>query len=265
MFESGDNATICGPRRLTRVGHRHHRGRRPRRVHAQAEAGRAGPDAARPRHRPAGRRPGGGGDPGLGGGPGRHDGRVRGGRRRHPPGRDPGRGVLGTHPRDEHQRRLRDVRGGPPGRDAAGDLRLVEPRGRVHAALGLPRARLRVSRAGHLLRGVQGGGGGAGGDVPPPVRPGRDLPADPVLLPAAGERADAVDLAVARRRGPAVRGVPDRGPAGVPRRLRGVGQHPRRLGLAGRGQGPRLRAAGRRGGVRRRGHCGRGRRPGPGV
>ena len=39
---------------------------------------------------------------------------------------------------------------------------------------------------------------GAGRDVPPPVRPGRDLPADPVLLPAPGERADAVHLAVAR-------------------------------------------------------------------
>ena len=34
----------------------------------------------------------------------------------------------------EHQRRLRRVRGGPPGRDAPGDLRLVQPRGRLHPA-----------------------------------------------------------------------------------------------------------------------------------
>ena len=55
----------------------------------------------------------------------------------------------------------------------------------------------------------------------------------------------------------AVRGLPDHGTAGVPGHLRGLGQHPRRLGLAGRGQGPGLPAAGRRGSLRRRD-------PGPG-
>ena len=93
-----------------------------------------------------------------------------------------------------------------------------------------------------------------GRDVPLPVRPGRHLRAHPVLLPAAGERPDAVDLAVPGRRRPALRGVPDRRAARVPGHLRGLGQHPRRLGLAGRGPGPGLPAAGRRGGLRRRGH-----------
>ena len=50
----------------------------------------------------------------------------------------------------------------------------------------LPRPGLRVPRAGHLLRGVQGDGGGAGLDVPRPLRDGRDLPAHPVLLRAPG-------------------------------------------------------------------------------
>ena len=54
------------------------------------------------------------------------------------------------------------------------------------------------------------------------------------------------------RRGPALRGVPDRREARLPGHLRGVRQHPRRLGLPGRGQGAGLRAARRRGGVRRR-------------
>ena len=259
-----DQAGSAGARgRVTGVGHRHYRGGRPRRFHAAAEAGRAGADAAAARHRPAGRRARGGGGPGVGDRHGRHDRRVRGSRRGHPPGRDPRRGALAAHPRGEHQRRLRDVRGGAARRDAAGDLRLVQPRGRVHAALGVPGARLRLSRARYLLRGLQGRCGGPGRHVPLPVRPGRDLPADHVLLPAPDERADAVDVAVTGRRGTAVRGVPDRGAAGVPRSLRGLGQHPRRLGLAGRGEGARLRAAGRRGGVRRRGPRRGGTCPGP--
>ena len=55
---------------------------------------------------------------------------------------------------------------------------------------------------------------------------------------------------------PAVRGLPDRA-ARIPGHLRGLGQHPRRLGLAGRGRGAGLPAAGRRGSLRRRD-------PGPG-
>ena len=54
-----------------------------------------------------------------------------------------------------------------------------------------------------------------------------DLPAHHVLLPAADERADAVDLAVPGRRGAAVRGLPDHARARVPGDLRGVRQHPR--------------------------------------
>ena len=146
---------------------------------------------------------------------------------------------------------------------AAGHLRLLQPRGRIRAPRGLPGARLRLPGAGHLLRGVQGGHRGAGRDVPPPLRPGRDLRSHPVLHPAAGRRADAVHLAVAGRRRPAVRGLPDHGTAGIPGHLRGLGQHPRRLGLAGRGQGPGLPAAGRRGRLRRRDPGpGPGRRPG---
>ena len=61
----------------------------------------------------------------------------------------------------------------------------------------------------------------------------------------------------------ALRGLPDRRTARVPRRLRRLRQHPRRLGLAGRGPGARLPAAGRRGGLRRRDHR-RARRAGPG-
>jgi hypothetical protein len=185
-------------RRLTGVGHRHHRSRGPRRVHAEAEAGPPRTYAAGTRRRPADGRPGRGGHPGLGDRHRRDDGRLPGGGRRHPPGRHPRRGVLAAHPRAEHQRQLRDVRGGPAGRDAASDLRLVQPRGGIHPAFGVPGARLRLSRAGHLLRRLQGQRRGAGRDVPPPVRPGRGLRADTVLLPAAGQRANAIHLAVAR-------------------------------------------------------------------
>ena len=53
------------------------------------------------------------------------------------------------------------------------------------------------------------------------------------------------------------------GQARVPGHLRGIRQHARRLGVAGRGGGARLSAQGRRGGVRRRDHRGAG-RTGPG-
>ena len=61
-----------------------------------------------------------------------------------------------------------------------------------------------------------------------------------------------VHLAVSRRRRAALRGVPVRAAARIPGHLRGVGQHPGRLGLAERGEVARLRAAGRRRGLRRR-------------
>src|SRR5207247_10796274 len=94
---------------------------------------------------------------------------------------------------------------------AAGHLRFLEPYGGVLPALGVPRARLRLPRARHLLRGGQGDRGGAGRALPPPLWHGRDLPADPDLLGAAAECAVAVHLAFPRRRWTAVRGLPDGG------------------------------------------------------
>jgi len=86
-----------------------------------------------------------------------------------------------------------------------------KPRGGVHPARGLPGARLRLPQAGtpttasrrrRWRRWPRCTTNGTGMDA--------YLPADLVLLPAAAERPDAVHLAVARRRGPALRGLPDR-------------------------------------------------------
>ena len=62
------------------------------------------------------------------------------------------------------------------------------------------------------------------------------------------ERSVAVHLAFPRRRRAAVRGLPDRGRPGLPGGLRGVGEHPGRVGEPGRGPGAGVRAPGRRGG-----------------
>src|SRR5215831_12125330 len=156
---------------------------------------------------------------------------------------------------------------GAAGGRAAGDLRLVQPRGRVRAAGELPGARLRVPRAGHLLRRGQGGGRGPGRPVPLPVRPGHDLHPGPDLLRQAPQRPGPVHLAVPGRRRTAVRGLPERARPGVPGRLRRLGEHPRWLGQPAGGEGARLQPPGRRGGVRGRGDRGvRRARPGrPGV
>src|SRR5262245_30184807 len=149
---------------------------------------------------------------------------------------------------------------------AEGELRLVQPRRRVRAAGELPGARLRVPRAGHLLRRGQGGGRGPGRPLPLPVRPGHDLYSRPDLHRDTPQRPGAVDLAVPGRRRPAVRGVPDRAGPGVPGHLRRLGQHPRRLGQPAGGAGARIHPPGRRRVVRGRGDRGvrraRSRRPG---
>src|ERR1700760_365399 len=116
----------------------------------------------------------------------------------------------------------------------------------------LPGSGLRLPRAGHLLRRGQGGQRGPGVAVPPPVRAGHHLRAHPDLRRAPADPPVAVDLAVPGRRRAAVRGLPARAPAGVRGVLGGVGQPRGRLGVAGGGPGPGLRATRRRRGLRSR-------------
>ena len=71
-------------------------------------------------------------------------------------------------------------------------------------------------------------------------------------MTAACQGVDAVvHLAVPGRRRPVVRGLPVGTAARIPGHLRGVGQQPGRLGLTERGARARVRAQGRRRGLRR--------------
>ena len=200
------------------------------RDHAAPAAGPPGPDPAPAGHRRHDRRACRGGDPRLGHRHGRHDGRVPRRLGRDPPGEHLRRGLLGGHPPAQHPGHLRRLRGGAAGGRAAGDLRVVQPRGRLLAAGELPGAGLRLPRARHLLRRGQGDRRGAGRPVPLQVRPGHHLHPHPELLPQAAQRPVAVHLAVPRRCRAAVRGLPDHAGPGIPGGLRRLGQHPRRLG-----------------------------------
>ena len=202
------------PGRPRNVGWRandpHHRGGRPGRGHAAPAAGPPGPDPAPAGHRRPDRRARGGGGPRLGHRHGRDDRRLPRCLGRDPSGEHLRRGLLGGHPPGQHPGHLRGLRGGAAGGRAPGHLRVVQPCGRVHAAGELPRARLRLPGAGHLLRRGQGGGRGAGRALPLQVRPGHDLHSHPDLLRKAAQRPGAVHLAVPGRRRAAVRGLPDR-------------------------------------------------------
>ena len=153
-------------------------------------------------------------------------------------------------PRAQHQRHVRGAGGGAAGRRAAAGVREQQPRGGLPAG-GRGRGGLPVPAAGHVLRGEQGGRGGAGQPVPRPVRAGRDLPADRFVRRAAVERAGARHVAVPGRLRAAGRGGDLRAVAGFPRGVGHLGQHAGAV-VARRGAGAGLRAAGRRGGVRRR-------------
>ncbi|MCX5207769.1 hypothetical protein OG689_00280 [Kitasatospora sp. NBC_00240] len=90
----------------------------------------------------------------------------------------------------------------------------------------------------------------------PPLRAGRDRPAHRLLLRPPAHHPDTRHLAVPRRLRPTAGGLARRTVPRLPGRLGRLGEHPR-LVQPGRGQRPRLPAAGRRRAVRRRGAPGR--------
>ena len=175
-------------RRLTGARHRDHRGGRPGRVHAPAAAGPAGPHPAPAGHRPARGRARRGGGRGLGDRPGGHDGRLpRRGRDRPPgpasPARRPGRAS------SRRTSTAATWRSRPPAGPACPRVIFASSN---HAVGFTPRAAFPVPDYAFPAPDTYYGVSKAATRerwprVPPPLRPGRDLRAHPVLRPAAGE------------------------------------------------------------------------------